>query len=87
VEERIQCAAVRIRKGEDKFILMGGYRHSDIMLNLVLLGIRERVSNEDQGFMTSTGRFVDRKEAALIAESAGQLIREIGSQLYSEDLY
>ena len=35
---------------------------------------------EEQGFVTSTGRFVDRKEAALLA---GRL----GGSLLSEDLW
>lgn len=43
----------------------------------------------DQGFITNKKQFVDRKEAWLIAKSAGQ-IRKIGSNtgtLYSENLY
>ena len=45
--------------------------------------------NSTQGFLTSTGRFVDRKEACVIARAAGQLIRKTGgdSTLYSEDLW
>lgn len=41
-----------------------------------------------QGFITSSGRFVDREEAAQIALHSGQ-IKELkfGSELYSEDLY
>lgn len=41
-----------------------------------------------QGFLTSTGRFVGRREAAQIALHSGQ-IKELkfGSELYSEDLY
>lgn len=39
-----------------------------------------------QGFLTSTGRFVDREEAMLIARSAGQTtVAKTG--LISEDLY
>lgn len=42
--------------------------------------------SEIQGFLTSKGRFVDRKEAAKIAFSAGQ-ISDQKEELYSEDLY
>lgn len=41
---------------------------------------------EVQGFLTTKNRFVDRKEAAVLAYSAGQ-ISEPKEELYSEDLY
>jgi hypothetical protein len=42
-----------------------------------------------QGFMTSTGRFVDRKEAWEIAVASGQIDENRGynKELFSEDLY
>jgi hypothetical protein len=42
-----------------------------------------------QGFLTSTGRFVNRKEACFIATEAGQIMVKTGStdELYSEDLW
>lgn len=42
-----------------------------------------------QGFTTSVGRFVDRKEAWRIAVAAGQEPRQTGGAgtLYSEDLW
>jgi len=45
-----------------------------------------------QGFVTDTGRFVDREEAWKIAEAAGQLIERAptdgrGGTLYSEDVW
>lgn len=43
-----------------------------------------------QGFVTSTGRFVDRKEAMVIALTAGQLLdpsKMALPQLYSEDVW
>lgn len=48
----------------------------------------ERATGE-QGFVTSTRRFVDRREAFEIASAAGQIVKKHGdeSQLYSEDLY
>ena len=42
-----------------------------------------------QGFVTSTGRFVDRREAAIIARDAGQLLRKTNPTdlLFSEDVW
>jgi hypothetical protein len=44
-----------------------------------------------QGFVTSTGRYVDREEAWPIAEAAGQLLDRAptgrGGTLYSEDVW
>lgn len=41
-----------------------------------------------QGFLTSTGRFASREEAATIAVRAGQIeAPKWGSDLYSEDLW
>ena len=41
-----------------------------------------------QGFMTSLGRFVDRKEAAKIAIDCGQIEKlDYGEDLYSEDIF
>jgi len=44
----------------------------------------------EQGFVTDTGRFVDREEGHLIAKAAGQIIRRCGGDhhtLYSENLW
>lgn len=53
--------------------------------------MRAFVRGVDQGFLTSTGRYVGRKEAAAIALAAGQILRpeQQGTmeRLYSEDLY
>lgn len=66
-----------------------GYRHHDILIRF-----RGEVSTNlfDQGFYTSLGRFVDRKEAYKIAYDAGQLKTPEYSEgyeyrLFSEDLY
>ncbi len=63
-----------------------GYRHSDILARF-----NEEVSRhlEDQGFYTSRGRFVNRKEAFQIAYQANQIPislydeRGINGKLYS----
>lgn len=67
-----------------------GYRHHDIFQRF-----GDEVSNKphDQGFYTSLGRFVNRKEAMKIAFEAGQVTAEKVlmngkfCNLYSEDLY
>lgn len=60
-----------------------GMRHHDIFRRFA----DEVADNRDsQGFYTSKGRFVDRKEAAKIAFAAGQ-IPSPANKLFSEDLY
>lgn len=70
-----------------------GYRHHDIFQRF-----RDELDNKpkSQGFYTSHGRYVDRKEAMKIAYAAGQVSEERAftnrqnneySILYSEDLY
>ena len=93
-KEYILCAAIKRKKPKqchrcyyqrlsDIFEIEIGYRHPDIMYR----SFRE-VSREPsaQGFYTSKGRFVNRKEAAKIAYECGQT-SELKDILYSEDLY
>lgn len=43
---------------------------------------------DEQGFLTSSGRFVSRRVAAGIAINAGQIeTTQWGAELYSEDLW
>lgn len=44
------------------------------------------LSEHDQGFLTSLGRYVDRQEAAGLARAAGQTVSQ-RQQLFSEDLW
>jgi hypothetical protein len=41
----------------------------------------------EQGFVTSSGRFVSRIDARRLAEAAGQVDKYVPSELYSEDLW
>ena len=73
-------------------IVIGGYRHPHCIHTFVALTGKRSVAPEcgeyQQGFLTSTNRFVDRKEAALIAVIANQVnVTKVGKELYSEDLY
>ena len=109
-QEYILCAAIKRIEGRnclpyhdgsnDICFIELGYRHHDILQRF-----HGEVSkkSKDQGFYTSKGRFVDRKEAMVIAMAAGQVkntyygrkpIMEaykdgdlLVKSLYSEDLY
>lgn len=82
-------------------LVFSGWRHSDCFITLnawegllpygerELIG-KEKLAGRDQGFLTSTGRYVGRKEAADIARMAGQILRPERQgtiDLFSEDLY
>ena len=64
------------------FDTVTGWRHADILHRF-----NDIIDQSDTGgFLTSVGRYVDRKEAAKIALACGQ-ISEPKSVLFSEDLY
>ena len=60
-----------------------GYRHGNIMQSFWEDNPHTKVEFEDQGFVTSEGKFVDRVTAAKIAFEAGQLTEHV----YSLDSY
>ena len=72
-KEKIVKAAVK-HKGK----VYTGMRHAHIMAK-----INEHINQDQQGFITNEGRFVDRAEAADLAFKAGQ----ISSGIYSLDSY
>ena len=93
--ERIDCAAIRWR-GETFYVPQPG-RHHDVIAAMTALGHGQEAMF-DQGFTTTSGRFVDRKEAMKIARAAGQLIpdlapdgvtirRQFTDKLFSEDIF
>lgn len=63
-----------------------GVRHLDIISNQIWPEYGCFPPKDTEGFLTSTGRFVGRAEAARIAFAAGQIISELAI-LYSEDIY
>ena len=97
--EYILCAAIWFDDGiyhkhqptpiETGYIICG-YRHDDCYLTHCLLkneDLKNTVFGDNkQGFLTSFNRFVDRKEAGLIAFMADQVHKETEC-LISEDLY
>jgi len=87
--EKIICAAVKINDE-----IFKGHRHCHALeamrdkLSYTMNRQQMNVLNEEQGFITSENRFVDRVEAMLIAIEAGQVnISKSKELLYSEDLY
>ncbi len=96
------CAAIQMPDG----YVVRGHRHSDCLA--VAGGLRRMVRLEPyeswprytndqirkapQGFVTSQGRFVERKEAAQLQLTAGIASKDIehpyfNGECYSEDLY
>lgn len=101
-KEYILCAACRRKVPRDTNsyhqndldLIEIGYRHHDIRNRF---GDEISCSPKDQGFYTSHGRFVDRREAMKIALASGQVDYEKArycvngvckyKELFSEDLY
>lgn len=94
--ERILCAAIWFNdksqhehqpKNVQSGIVVCGRRHHNVFATLTALSIdRRNIGHAVQGFVTNEDRFVDRKEAAIIAHKAGQIAAQINI-LTSEDLY
>lgn len=84
--ETIVAAAIRV--GGIVYSVPRPGRHHDVFKAMTE---REAAASrlEDQGFVTSTGRFVNRAEAADLARAANQLIREPtpADTLTSEDVW
>ena len=87
--EKIVCAAIHNPDDLDMAgepLIYCGLRHHNILWQ----GKHVSRNPHHQGFLTSRGRFVNRKEGLLIALDNNQIIdkSEIrGDNLYSEDLY
>lgn len=97
---RIVCAAIRFNVSDaagSRQIIVVGPRHFDgvmrpevrmLKANADAFGMN--VEEESQGFIDQFGRYYDRKEAWVIANANGQIIRRVGGDtetLYSENLY
>ncbi|MDJ1632307.1 hypothetical protein [Rhizobium rhizogenes] len=86
--ERIIAAAIQLA---GTISLPPPARHHTIIATMDLeMGIDgTKAVPESQGFLTDTGRFVNRVEAFYIAVKAGQITVDSsrGPQLYSEDLW
>lgn len=88
-KERIICAAIHNTEDKDMAgypLIYCGHRHCNILWQSKLISR----DPDHQGFLTSSGRFVDRKEGLKIALENNQIlnVNDIrGNNLYSEDLY
>lgn len=89
--EFIKFAAIQYQeKDSDEVKVVTGYNHAMCIEWFSCIGLYQNKRNmliETQGFVTSTGRFIDRKEAYQIAQNAGQLLRIRDDKvLYSQDV-
>lgn len=90
-KEIIICAAIRMRDG----YIVRGHRHSDAIVTAAQIPRYkgEHPWGENQGFVTSRNRYVDRLEGARIQKAAGIKSKMpegqeyLHGELYSEDLY
>ena len=85
-KERLKAAAI-IRNGE--VIALGFRSHYQIRQALGDDNPQARNLNDEEGFMTSHGRFVDRDEAVKVALACGQVGRVWGKyprELLSSDI-
>lgn len=89
----IICAAIHLPEMNKTYY---GHRHphcieaknGELSWNMSRKQIKQ--VKEIQGFVTNEGKFVDRKEAYLIAKESNQILdssKTRGLELYSEDLY
>lgn len=90
----ILCAAIWVDDGKhhahqpvETGLVFCGYRHCNIIPQIHIAGFLPQDSfPKIQGFLTKDGKFVNRKDAANLAFTAGQISEE-KNELFSEDLY
>lgn len=83
--ETVTTAAAKV--GKRIWSLPAPARHHHVFRVMGAEGFKAWGS-EETGFLTNTGRYVDRKEAARIAVEAGQITApKWPPDLYSEDLW
>lgn len=100
LREYILCAAIWFDDGKKYClqpnniktgVVLCGHRHGSIYSQIGrLVSDRQKVGlhEKEQGFLTSHNRFVDRKEAFIIATNNNQVLPgHRGDKLFSEDLY
>jgi len=81
--ETIKHAAV---KSADGWIFIGKH-HADCFHKMHHIAVKSSQKSEDQGFITSLGRYVDRHEGARIAQAAKQVEPMKVEILFSENLW
>lgn len=91
VPERCICAAIQLPDGH----IICGHRHWNCFRSAGYAGYTGLIRQDMQGFLTSTGRYVDRIEGMQLQLAAGIPTADprrvnryfAGQKLYSEDLY
>ena len=88
MKEIVICSAVRMPDG----YIVRGHRHDDAIRTAKGIPRYKDASTQDQGFVTSLNRFVDRTEGCRIQIEAGiesvhPQEKYLHGELYSEDLY
>ena len=91
MQEKIVAVALKHESGM-VFMRARPHRHNDIIhwFRERNLTVGEFAGRCEEGFLTSDGRFVGRKDAAAIAIAAGQVTRALMSaypSLFSEDVW
>lgn len=103
-EERILCAAIWVDDGKQhehqpwnitSGFVVTGRRHHNCIYTASLIGEHDpavkaaMMARENQGFLTSQDRYVNRRTAAVIARKQGQLLvpEMVTQELTSEELY
>ena len=87
-QEVCLCAAVLLRDGR----VIRGHRHDDCIHNVAKRPDADALEIDEQGFLTSHGRFVGREVGARLMREAGHVSADTGKPftgtlLMSEDLY
>ncbi len=96
--EKILCAAIWFKDFEaaalgpvniNKGLVLCGYRHNQISSQMTVLHKKHLLECGEyvHGFLTSTGRFVDRKQGAKIFAGTDGGVGFMNEELFSEDLY
>ena len=87
LKEIIICSGIKLKDGR----ILRCHRHSDGILNAHRNGWKLFNGIEQQGFITSTGRYVSRKDGRKLQDLAGIKSTDKGGYrgitLFSEDLY
>ena len=93
----IICAAIKITMNNvaETSTIICGHRHGDCFQTITMLNDNWKFCKREEGFITNTGEFLDRKEALTHALDCGQLSTTNRwyqedhniDELYSEDLY
>jgi hypothetical protein len=87
-QEEIACVAIQY-PDIGVLALPVPARHHHVMWTRLLIDGQRTAGDCEQGFLTTKGRFVDRKEALKIANRADQIVEKHGHPglLFSEDMW